>query len=58
MWVAYPLDFKKIISKIRKLDLPLVMCRSKSGGAHIFLFLKEPTQAKIIRDKLIESSSL
>ena len=30
------------------------MCRSKSGGAHIFLFAKEPTQAKLIRDKLIE----
>ena len=55
---TYPLDFKKIISKIRKLDLPLVMCRSKSGGAHIFLFLREPTQAKIIRDKLIEWSGL
>ncbi len=34
------------------------MCRSKSGGAHIFLFLKEPTQAKIIRNKLIEWSGL
>ncbi len=55
---TYPLDFKKIVSKIRKLDLPLVMCRSKSGGAHIFLFLREPTQAKIIRDKLIEWSGL
>ena len=51
---TYPLDHKKIIRKIRELELPLVMCRSKSGGAHVFLFLKEPVQAKILRDKLIE----
>ena len=51
---TYPLDHKKIIKKIRQLELPLVMCRSKSGGAHVFLFLKEPVQAKIVRDKLVE----
>ena len=51
---TYPVDYKKIVKKIRDLELPLVMCRSKSGGAHVFLFLKEPVQAKILRDKLIE----
>ena len=51
---TYPLDHKKIVRKIRELKLPLVMCRSKSGGAHVFLFVKEPVKAKIIRDKLIE----
>ena len=30
------------------------MCRSKSGGAHVFLFAKEPIKAKLVRDKLIE----
>jgi hypothetical protein len=24
-----------------KLNLPLIVCRSKSGGAHVFLFTKE-----------------
>ena len=51
---TYPLDHKKILRKIRDLDLPLVMCRSKSGGAHVFIFLKEPVQAKLVRDKLQE----
>ena len=51
---TYPLDHKKIIRKIRELKLPLVMCRSKSGRAHVFLFAKEPIKAKLIRDKLIE----
>ena len=36
----YPLDHLGLITKIRKLKLPLVVCRSKSGGAHCFLFTK------------------
>jgi hypothetical protein len=54
---TYPLDYKKIVKEIRALKLPLVMCRSKSGGAHVFLFLQEPVQARIVRDKLIEWSA-
>ncbi len=54
---TYPLDHKKLIRKIRDLKLPLVMCRSKSGGAHVFIFLKEPVQASIVRDKLTEWSA-
>ena len=54
---TYPLDYKKIIAHIRELKLPLVMCRSKSGGAHIFIFLKEPVQASLVRDKLTEWSA-
>ena len=37
----YPLDLKGLVEKIRRLNLPLVVCRSKSGGAHAFLFTKE-----------------
>jgi len=51
---TYPLKHEKIIRKIRELEIPLVMCRSKSGGAHLFLFTKEPIQAKLMRDKLME----
>ena len=42
----YPLDHKKLIEKIRAAKLPLVVCRSKSGGAHCFLFAKEWITAK------------
>tara|TARA_R110002153_G_scaffold136548_2_gene286487 strand:- start:2744 stop:4279 length:1536 start_codon:yes stop_codon:yes gene_type:complete len=42
----YPLDHKLLIEKIRKLKLPLVVCRSKSGGAHCYLFCKEWIEAK------------
>ena len=41
----YPLDHKGLVEKIRRLNLPLVVCRSKSGGAHVFLFTKEPVAA-------------
>ena len=51
---TYPLDHKKIVRKIRELELPLVLCKSKSNGAHVFVFLKEPVQAKLVRDKLQE----
>ena len=47
-------DHQKLLAKINLLKLPLVVCRSKSGGAHIFLFSKKFIQAKIMRDKLIE----
>ena len=54
---TYPIDYRKIILTIRKLKLPLIPCRSKSGGLHIFLFLKDPVAAKLIRNKLRELSS-
>lgn len=41
----YPLDHKGLVQKVRSLGLPLVVCRSKSGGAHVFLFVKEPIPA-------------
>ena len=47
-------DHKKLLSKIKVLNLPLVVCRSKSGGAHIFLFSQKFIEAKIMRDKLLE----
>ena len=31
-------DHKKLIDKIKNLNLPLLVFRSKSGGAHVFLF--------------------
>jgi hypothetical protein len=42
----YPLDHKALVERIRKLKLPLVVCRSKSGGAHMFLFVSDWLAAK------------
>jgi len=35
-----------------KIPTPLVMCRSKSGGMHVFLFTSIPVPAKLMRKKL------
>ena len=45
-------DHQKLIRKIKTLKLPLVVCRSKSGGAHVFLFSENFVEAKTMRDKL------
>ena len=34
-------DHKALITKIKKHNFPLTVCRSKSGGAHVFLFTKD-----------------
>ena len=54
----YPLDHQKLVKKIRDLKLPLVVCQSKSGGAHCFLFVKKPVQALQMQKYLQACSSL
>ena len=51
-------DHKKLIEKIKQFKLPLVVCRSKSGGAHVFLFSEKPVNAERMRDKLTEIKTL
>ena len=53
----YPLDHKKILSKVRQYKLPLIMCASKSFGAHLFLFSKQPQPASLFQQKLKEIAS-
>jgi len=48
----YDLDLKALELKIKKLKLPVVMFRSKSGGAHLYVFLKAQASAKNIRHSL------
>jgi len=36
----------KLALKIMTMNLPLVICNSKSGGAHLYCFLTEPAPAK------------
>ena len=47
-------DHKKLIDKITNMKLPLIVCRSKSGGAHVFLFTSDYVSAKLMRDKLVQ----
>ena len=54
----YPLDHKGLVEKVASLDLPMVVCRSKSGGAHVFLFVEEPIPAGEMQDFLKNAASL
>ncbi len=51
-------DHKKLINKIKNLNLPLLVFRSKSGGAHVFCFTTVPVEAKLMRDKLLSISAV
>jgi len=54
----YDLDHKALAAKILKYDLPLVHCRSKSGGAHLYLFLTQWYEASLVREYLTEAAAL
>jgi hypothetical protein len=58
-WGAIDCDDKRIdhiglYHKVQKAGLPLVVCRSKSGGAHLYLFLSDPAPAALVIQKLKE----
>ena len=48
----YDLDHISLIKSIRNLKLPVIVCRSKSGGAHVFLFTKENISAALMQNTL------
>jgi hypothetical protein len=54
----YPLDLAALVTQIKKLGLPLVSCRSKSGGAHCFAFTKTPVPAGDMQDYLTSCAAL
>lgn len=55
LWAAidvdnYDLDDKELLNKISK--TPLLFCRSKSGGAHLYLFCSVPVRGSLVREYL------
>ena len=54
----YNLDLTALLAKVKRFKLPLIMCRSKSGGAHLFLFLSEKVAAAEVRDRLAEFAAV
>lgn len=54
----YPLDHTALVKKIEELSLPLVVCRSKSGGAHCFCFVREPVPARDMQEYLKACAAL
>jgi hypothetical protein len=48
----YEINKESLLEKIKANNLPLIMFRSKSGGIHLFLFLKTWTDAASVQDAL------
>lgn len=46
------LDHAALAARIKAMGLPLVVCRSKSGGAHLYLYLSEAATAAQVRELL------
>lgn len=42
-------DHVALVERIHEQDFPLIVLRSKSGGAHCYLFLQQPTPAAEVR---------
>lgn len=62
-WGAIDVDVRGVdpaalAGAVAKQALPLVVCRSKSFGAHLYLFLLEPVDADTLRDKLAEMAAV
>lgn len=54
---TYPLDLQALDKKLRDAEVPAIVCRSKSGGAHVFFFFTKPIAAGDFRDKASEISA-
>ncbi len=50
----YTLDLPALDALIEQAGLPLIVCRTKSGGAHLLLFVNPPAKASDVRRKLRE----
>lgn len=52
----YPLDLIELEEKVKALKIPAVVLRTKSGGAHITTYFKEPQPCKEVRNRMAELS--
>lgn len=53
----YPTTHQSIVAKLQRNQLPFIVCRTKSGGAHLYIFTTEPIAAATMRSKLSEVAS-
>lgn len=55
----YTIQIEEFERKVAEKKLPLVACRTKSGGIHLYLFIKgSPVSAIILRHKLLEFATI
>jgi len=49
----HQIDHNALVARIREAKLPLIVARSKSGGAHAFVFFRQPVDCAIVREHLL-----
>lgn len=54
----YGIDHLELIKRVNEFKLPLTICRSKSGGAHAYLFLDKAYPARAVRSELQQLAAL
>lgn len=52
------MNHETALARVMQLKLPLVLCRSKSGGGHFYCFTTEPIPAVTMRERLDEWKAL
>jgi hypothetical protein len=55
---VYNLDHAALIKQVEKHNLPGIVCRSKSGGAHLFFFFDKEVPAEDLQPKLISIAAM
>lgn len=55
---VYNLDHASLIRQVEKHGLPGVVCRSKSGGAHLFFFFAAEVPAEYLQPKLVSVAAM
>jgi len=53
----YPVNHAELSTQLKKWGLPMVVCNSKSGGAHIYTFFKIPEQPRLVISELQKVST-
>ncbi len=53
----YDIDLAETVREVRSRKLPLIICRTKSGGVHAYLFLSSPEPAPDLRASLKQMSA-
>tara|TARA_Y100000310_G_scaffold219354_1_gene220770 strand:+ start:6882 stop:8423 length:1542 start_codon:yes stop_codon:yes gene_type:complete len=50
----FSIDHRALEQRVRKSKLPLLVCRTKSGGVHLYIFFKEWIPAETVYTTLLE----
>lgn len=50
----YDIDHQQLVVRLDELKVPACVCKTKSGGAHVFLFFSEPVPAADVMSRLRE----